>query len=147
MKGLVDTFNQEKALVGAFSVIVKTDGSFAALVWAVAGVVVVLGAVTLPSLHCRIHGAFELLTAGAANAEEAGEAQTAEYHNYKLFHFIHFIHVLIQQAAFLKTLQELCTALHVLGISVSVISKGRQHLLSILYVTSLILIFLISYLY
>ena len=92
--------------------IVKTDGSFAALVWAVAGVVVVLGAVTLPSLHCRIHGAFELLTAGAANAEEAGEAQTAEYHNYKLFHFIHFIHVLIQQAAFLKTLQELCTALH-----------------------------------
>ena len=25
MKALVDTFNQEKALVGAFSVIVKTD--------------------------------------------------------------------------------------------------------------------------
>ena len=88
--------------------IVKTDGSFAALVWAVAGVVVVLGADTRTSLH----GAFELLTAGAANAEEAGEAQTADYNNYKLFHFIHFIHVLIQQAAFLKTLQELCTALH-----------------------------------
>ena len=31
MKALVGTFNQEKALVGAFSVIVKTDGSFAAL--------------------------------------------------------------------------------------------------------------------
>ena len=29
---LVGAFNQEKALVGAFSVIVKTDGSFAALV-------------------------------------------------------------------------------------------------------------------
>ena len=28
---LVGTFNQEKAVVGAFSVIVKTDGSFAAL--------------------------------------------------------------------------------------------------------------------
>ena len=32
MKALADTFNQEKALVGAFSVIVKTDGSFAALI-------------------------------------------------------------------------------------------------------------------
>ena len=31
MKVLVGAFNQEKALVGAFSVIVKTDGSFAAL--------------------------------------------------------------------------------------------------------------------
>ena len=31
MKALVGTFNQEKVLVGAFSVIVKTDGSFAAL--------------------------------------------------------------------------------------------------------------------
>ena len=31
MKALDSTFNQEKALVGAFSVIVKTDGSFAAL--------------------------------------------------------------------------------------------------------------------
>ena len=31
MKVLVGTFNQEKALVGAFSVIVKTDGSFAAV--------------------------------------------------------------------------------------------------------------------
>ena len=31
MKVLVGTFNLEKALVGAFSVIVKTDGSFAAL--------------------------------------------------------------------------------------------------------------------
>ena len=30
---LVGTFNQEKALVGAFSVIVKTDGSFAGLLW------------------------------------------------------------------------------------------------------------------
>ena len=32
MKTRVGAFNQEKALVGAFSVIVKTDGSFAALV-------------------------------------------------------------------------------------------------------------------
>ena len=32
MKALLRAFNQEKALVGAFSVIVKTDGSFAALV-------------------------------------------------------------------------------------------------------------------
>ena len=32
MKVLVGTFNQEKALLGAFSVIVKTDGSFAALI-------------------------------------------------------------------------------------------------------------------
>ena len=32
MKVLVDAFNQDKALVGSFSVIVKTDGSFAALV-------------------------------------------------------------------------------------------------------------------
>ena len=36
MKGLVGAFNQEKALVEAFSVIVKTDcetdGSFAALI-------------------------------------------------------------------------------------------------------------------
>ena len=31
VKALEGTFNQEKALVGAFSVIVKTDGSFAAL--------------------------------------------------------------------------------------------------------------------
>ena len=31
MKGLVGTFNQEKALLGVFSVIVKTDGLFAAL--------------------------------------------------------------------------------------------------------------------
>ena len=31
MKALVGAFNQEKALVGALSVIVKTDGSFAAL--------------------------------------------------------------------------------------------------------------------
>ena len=31
MKELVGTFNQEKVLVGNFSVIVKTDGSFAAL--------------------------------------------------------------------------------------------------------------------
>ena len=31
VKALVGSFNQEKALVGAFSVIVKTDGSFAAL--------------------------------------------------------------------------------------------------------------------
>ena len=32
VKALVGIFNQEKALVGAFFVIVKTDGSFAALV-------------------------------------------------------------------------------------------------------------------
>ena len=32
MKVLVEAFNQEKVLVGSFSVIVKTDGSFAALV-------------------------------------------------------------------------------------------------------------------
>ena len=31
VKALDSTFNQEKALVDAFSVIVKTDGSFAAL--------------------------------------------------------------------------------------------------------------------
>ena len=31
MRALVGAHNQEKALVGAFSVIVKTDGSFAAL--------------------------------------------------------------------------------------------------------------------
>ena len=30
VKALVGTFNKEKALVGALSVIVKTDGSFAA---------------------------------------------------------------------------------------------------------------------
>ena len=32
MKALVGAFNQEKALVGAFSVIVKTDRSFTALI-------------------------------------------------------------------------------------------------------------------
>ena len=32
MKALLGTFNQENALVGAFSVIFKIDGSFAALV-------------------------------------------------------------------------------------------------------------------
>ena len=32
MKALVDTFNQEKALVGALSVIMKTDRSFTALI-------------------------------------------------------------------------------------------------------------------
>ena len=32
MKALVGAFNQDKALVGTFSVIVKTDGSSAALV-------------------------------------------------------------------------------------------------------------------
>ena len=32
MKALVGTFNQKKALVGAFSVIVKTNASFADLV-------------------------------------------------------------------------------------------------------------------
>ena len=31
MKALVDAFNQEKALVGAFFIIVKTDGSLALL--------------------------------------------------------------------------------------------------------------------
>ena len=31
MKALVGAFNQEKTLIGAFSVIVKTDGSSAAL--------------------------------------------------------------------------------------------------------------------
>ena len=31
VKALVGAFNQEKVLLGAFSVIVKTDGSFAAL--------------------------------------------------------------------------------------------------------------------
>ena len=62
-------FNQEKAI----SVIVKTDRSFAALVWA--GVVAVFGVDTLASLQCRIHGgAFELLTACVANTTEAGEA-------------------------------------------------------------------------
>ena len=34
MKAIVDTFNQEMALVGAFSVIAKTDGLFAAIVHA-----------------------------------------------------------------------------------------------------------------
>ena len=41
MRALVDAFNQDKALVGAFSMFVKTDGSFAALVriltWLTAG--------------------------------------------------------------------------------------------------------------
>ena len=41
MKAVVASFNQEKALVGAFSVIVKTgcdtDGSSAALVWCLPG--------------------------------------------------------------------------------------------------------------
>ena len=32
MKAVEGTFNQEKALVGAFTVFVETDGSFAALV-------------------------------------------------------------------------------------------------------------------
>ena len=32
MKALLGTCNQEKALVGAFSMIVKTEGSFAALI-------------------------------------------------------------------------------------------------------------------
>ena len=32
MKAVVGAFNQEKSLVGAFSVIVKTDGSSSALV-------------------------------------------------------------------------------------------------------------------
>ena len=32
VKALVGAFNQEKALLEAFSVIVKTDGSFAALI-------------------------------------------------------------------------------------------------------------------
>ena len=32
MKALVGTFNQEKALVWTFSVIVRTDGSFVALI-------------------------------------------------------------------------------------------------------------------
>ena len=36
---LVGTFNLEKALVEAFSVIVKTDGSFAALLFTVSRVV------------------------------------------------------------------------------------------------------------
>ena len=36
MKALEGAFNQEKALVGAFSVIVKSDGSFAALAQIVA---------------------------------------------------------------------------------------------------------------
>ena len=40
---LVEAFNQEKALVGAFSVIVKTDGSFAA-------------PVTRPHGHQPLHG-------------------------------------------------------------------------------------------
>ena len=31
MKAVVAAFNQEKAVVGAFSMIAKTDGSFAAL--------------------------------------------------------------------------------------------------------------------
>ena len=35
MKELVGAFNQENALVGALSVIVRTDGSFAALIMAV----------------------------------------------------------------------------------------------------------------
>ena len=34
MKAVVGDFNQDKALPGAFSVIVKTDGSFAALIMA-----------------------------------------------------------------------------------------------------------------
>ena len=33
VKALVGAFNQEKAPVGTFLVIVKTDGSFAALTW------------------------------------------------------------------------------------------------------------------
>ena len=37
MKALVGAFNKEKALVGAFSVIVKTDGSIAALTETVTG--------------------------------------------------------------------------------------------------------------
>ena len=37
MKALVGALNQEKALVGDFSVIVKTDGSFTALVPACTG--------------------------------------------------------------------------------------------------------------
>ena len=32
MKAIVGAYNQEKPLVGAFSVIVKTNGAFAALV-------------------------------------------------------------------------------------------------------------------
>ena len=35
VKAIVAAFNQEKVLVGAFSVIVKPDGSFALLVWMV----------------------------------------------------------------------------------------------------------------
>ena len=35
MKALVGSFNQEKALVGVISVIVKTDGLFSALLWTV----------------------------------------------------------------------------------------------------------------
>ena len=35
MKAQVDAYNQEKGLVGAFSVIVKTDGLFAALFYTV----------------------------------------------------------------------------------------------------------------
>ena len=47
MKVLVGAFNQEKALVGAFSMIVKTDGWFTALVecvWVVRVTVLQIGA-------------------------------------------------------------------------------------------------------
>ena len=42
MKALVGAFNQEKALVGASSVIVETDGSSAALSWSLLVLVAVL---------------------------------------------------------------------------------------------------------
>ena len=51
MKAVVAAFNQEKALVGAFSVIVKTDGSFAALVQTQTPVVRMSMFERQPSLH------------------------------------------------------------------------------------------------
>ena len=50
---LLDAFNQENALLGALSVILKTDGSFAALIWILSPVLFV-GSFRI--LSATIHG-------------------------------------------------------------------------------------------
>ena len=56
VKALVGTFDQEEALVGAFSVIVKTDRSFAALFWRHTDEVNVPCGVRLLSQECELFG-------------------------------------------------------------------------------------------
>ena len=76
MKALVGAFNQEKALVGSSSVIVKTDGLFAALAQTQASLIRVQSEFNYNQILITVHNQKSSEHASSSGGGLAGQSRT-----------------------------------------------------------------------